>query len=105
MDQRLDDRLGIATVEQLEALGIELPRRSRVEDAAPADGRLGAENEPVASRRRERALEPELGEPAGARDPRGDVGRSEVDLRGRRKRLELVERDVEPVADRIRAPP
>src|SRR5439155_26591775 len=93
------DRGRVAALEVLEAFGLQASGRSRVDHAAAADGRLRAEHEPVAAGGHNRLLEAQLGKPAGADDPSLDVCRPEMDLHRRRHGLELLEHDVEAVAD------
>ena len=100
---RADDRLRVAALEQLQALRVEAPRRRGVEHHAAADGRLGAQDDAVAAGGDDRLAQPQLGVAALAHDACGHVARPDVDGERGRERLELLERDVEPPADRVGA--
>ncbi len=72
---RLVDECGeLATLDPLQALGIEAAGRPRVEHRPAADGGLRAEDDAIALRGHDRLLEPELHETATLRDPRRDGG-------------------------------
>ena len=107
VDERGEERLRIASLEQREPRLVEPPRRGRVEDAAAADGRLAAQHEPVAARGDERPRRAGAGRTA-RRCARRGAGTAEVPWQtvtraaasGARRPLE---HDVEPVARRVRA--
>jgi hypothetical protein len=102
LDGEQGDDLGwLAALEDFEPCGFQPSRRGRVDDAAASDGLGRAQNETVASRGHDRLLETQLGKPAGANEPGRDVGGSEMHLDRRRHRLELVQHDVEAIADRV----
>ena len=104
VDGRADDRLRVAALEQLEPRGVEAARRRRVEHDAAADGRLGAQDDAVAAGGDDRLASRSCAKRPLAHDAGRDVARAEVDRDARpATRLELLERDVEPVADRIGA--
>ena len=66
-----------------------------------AQGRLAAQDESVSACRHDGFFQPQLREPPGANDTRGHVGRADVNLDGRRHRLELLKDGVEPIGDRV----
>ncbi len=105
-DGRLDRRRDVAALEKVHTPGVAMTRRSGVEDDASADRRLAAQDDPIASCGDDRGCEAELSPAlADPHDTRRHVARPEVHVESRavRDRLELVERDVEPVRHRIRA--
>ena len=90
---------GLAALERLEAGEVGVPRRARVEDDAAADGRAGAQDDPVATRGDDRPRQAELREPvAGAGDASGGLRRAVVEHDARRDLAQRLERDVEPEA-------
>ena len=70
---------------------------------AAADGRLGAQDDAVAAGGDDRLAQAQLGVAALAHDAGGHVARPDVDGDRGRHGLELLERDVEPPADRVGA--
>ena len=77
-----------------------MPGGRGIEHDASADGRPVAEDDPVAACRDDRRGEAQLREAAGLGDARGHGRRAVVDVEpgAVRDRLELLERDIEPVA-------
>jgi hypothetical protein len=100
---RADDRHRVAALEQLEPSGIEAAGRRRVEHDTSADSRLRPQHDVIASLGDDRFAQPQLGVAAFAHDPCSDVTRADVDGHRRRHRLELLQRNIEPPADRIGA--
>src|SRR3989442_7699042 len=102
-DRRVNRRGDLAALEQLQPLGVESARRRRIEHDSPADGRAPAQDDAIPARGHDRLGEAELRVAfAGARKPRVDLGRAMVHFQTRAvpDRLELLERDVQSVADR-----
>ena len=101
----LDRRGDLPSVHALDALGVPVPRRRGVEHDASADGRLRPENHPVTTGGDDRSRESRLCMDVSAEDPRESVRSSEVHLHPRPvlDRLQLLERDVQPVRDRVGA--
>jgi hypothetical protein len=98
------ERPDIAPGEQLEARGVGVTRWGGVENDAAAHGRSRPQHDTIAARGHGGGSQPELGVPlADPHDTRVVLGRSVVDVETRAVRdgLELVEFDVEAVADRI----
>ena len=75
--------------------------RRRVEHDSAADGRVRPQDDPVAARRNDGCAQPQLRVAAFAHEPGRHVARPEVSRHRGRDRLELLERDVEPPADRV----
>ena len=96
----VDGRAGLAPLDPLQPLGVEPPRRQRVEHDPSTDRRAGPQHDAVAPRGDDRPLQPELSVPAAAHQPRGNICGPEVDGDRRRNVLELLERHVQPVGDR-----
>ena len=105
-DGRIDRGRDVAALDPLDPLGARVARRGGVEDSSAAERRLAAQHDAVAPGRHGRGREPELrrvvADPA---DGRGDLGRAVVDVDAGTvpDRLQLLERDVEAVADGIGA--
>ena len=93
---------GLAALRPLEPRRVGVPRRRGVEHGAAADGRLAAQHDAVAARGDDRRGEPQLRVRSPARTTRAGTAASRGGRAGarRRDRLELLERDVEPVARR-----
>ena len=83
----------------LEPFRICVARRRRVDDEPAADGGSRAEDDAVAASSNDRCVEPELGESADPHDAREHGRSAVVDEHARRDRCELLDLDVEPVAD------
>ncbi len=101
VDAGADDRLGIAALEELEALRVELPRWRWVEHDASADGRFSAQHDAIAAGGHNGLSQPQLRIAAFAHHAREHVARPHVHGDRGRHRLELLERDVEPPAHRV----
>ena len=91
-----------ATGAALESFRICVARRRRVDDEPAADRRPRAQHDAVAARSHDRRVEPELGESVDPHDAREHRRGAVVDEHARRDRRELLDLDVEPVADVVR---
>ena len=99
--ERADDLDRIAAVEDAQALQIQPARRRRIEDDAPAERRLGAQDDVIPTRSDHRLGKAQLGVVALARQSRCDRLRPDVRRHRRRQLGGARELDVEPVGDRI----
>ena len=103
-DRRVHRGRELAPLEQLEPGGIDPAGRRGIEHLGAADRRPVAEHDAVATGGDRRRGQPQLGEAlAGADDARVELGRAVVDVQAAAllDRLQLVEHDVEAVADRV----
>ena len=104
--RRIDGGRDVAALDQLEALGRELPRRVGIEDDRAAESRPVSQDDVVATGGNRGRGEPELRVVlAGPDHPCVVLGGPVVDVEARSVRnfLQLVEDDVQPVARRERA--
>ena len=103
MDERTDDRGGIALPEQTVALGVETPGRSGIEHDGSGERRLLPQDESVPARRDDRGSEPELSMVVPhAHDTSRESRRTVMDGQpgAVQHRLQLRERDFEPIGAR-----
>jgi hypothetical protein len=102
MDGCTDRVRYVTALEPLHALGIAVSRRGWIENAASADRRHRPQHEPIAPRGHDGRVETEL-RPAGTctDDPHRYAAGAVVERQPRPvgNRIELFERDVEPVGD------
>ncbi len=106
VDERANDRRGIALLEQAVALAVDPAWRRGIEHDRARERRLLPEDDAVAARRDDRGCQPQLGMVVPhAHDARRDSRRAVMDGQpgAVRNRLELAERDLEPIRARERA--
>src|SRR6184192_2156443 len=97
------DRLRVVLLQQREPLGVEAARRERVEDHPTADGCLGPQHHPVAARCEHRLAQAQLCITPVAHDPGRHIARPDVHRDRGRDRLQLLECDIQPPGDGVKA--